>query len=366
MDTASINGHVNVLDYLLGLEYSFTPWGVSMAHFETLKYLDRIPYPPVVIYDYLKGLMKSAVKMGNFDSLGRLLGKGISVNVDKGIALRSACRANRLDVVKYLLKKGANPNISRGDPLIAAINTKNLDMVKILLKHGGKLENLNCWEMDLTSEMWRFLITKGLQIDPRSLPSKLIRACTIGELEIVKFLVEEIGADINHGDDEALRSCAKYGDLVVIKYLIENGANIRAKNDEVLLTASRYGHDDFVKFCLEQGCDPKSQKDFILADALGKPSTLKLLIDAGCPVNNYAIIRALQEAKRAEALFLLDHEEVSLAGDYRLRQIIRNAASKGDVELVRLLVNKGAELDGIFPTFESPQVNEYIKLKQAP
>ena len=53
-------------------------------------------------------------------------------------------------------------------------------------------------------------------------------------MEVVKYLVENHGANIHAGDDWALRMASKYGRLEVVKYLVEHGANIHADYDEAL------------------------------------------------------------------------------------------------------------------------------------
>lgn len=67
-------------------------------------------------------------------------------------------------------------------------------------------------------------------------------ATKYGQLEIVKYLVElDIGGvkvtNIHAGEECALRLASKYGYLDIVKYLVENGADISANNNEALKEA---------------------------------------------------------------------------------------------------------------------------------
>ena len=86
-----------------------------------------------------------------------------------------------------------------------------------------------------------------------------------GYLEVVKYLIEEKGADVHANKDSALRRSAKNGHLEVVKYLIEpklnlplgnkveKGADIHADNDYALRFSARNGHLEVVKYLIEKG-----------------------------------------------------------------------------------------------------------------
>jgi ankyrin repeat protein len=59
-------------------------------------------------------------------------------------------------------------------------------------------------------------------------------------LAAVKYLVEELGADVNAKDHEgntALHNAAARGDVEMIKYLVSKGADVTAVNREGKTTA---------------------------------------------------------------------------------------------------------------------------------
>ena len=69
------------------------------------------------------------------------------------------------------------------------------------------------------------LIMNKIQQTITELNNKFLKNCQNGDLENIKYLVEN-GANINAYMDDALRLSAGNGHLDVVKYLIENGADI--------------------------------------------------------------------------------------------------------------------------------------------
>ena len=93
-------------------------------------------------------------------------------------------------------------------------------------------------------------------VDLDYLDSKLlIYASMNGQLELVKYLIKEQGANIILDENKALRTAYCYGHLEIVKCLIENGADIHSFNGSALRYASGYGHLEVVKYLVEQGAD---------------------------------------------------------------------------------------------------------------
>ena len=81
----------------------------------------------------------------------------------------------------------------------------------------------------------------------------LYTAAENGHLDIVKYLVEEHGADVHADNEYALRWAANNGHLDVVKYLVEErGADVHAQNEKAMKWAAEYGHLDVVKYLVEE------------------------------------------------------------------------------------------------------------------
>jgi ankyrin repeat protein len=84
----------------------------------------------------------------------------------------------------------------------------------------------------------------------------LVYASWNGHLEVVKYLVEEAGANVHVDNDRVLRWASCYGNLDVVRYLVEEtGADIHAVNDYALERASYNGHLEIVKYLLSRGAN---------------------------------------------------------------------------------------------------------------
>ena len=86
----------------------------------------------------------------------------------------------------------------------------------------------------------------------------LKQACKYGHINIVRFLVEEKGADINSGEDWAIHLATKNGHIEVILYLLEKGASVERCRD----TAFSFRKTDILKILNHMGYDLKMDVKF--------------------------------------------------------------------------------------------------------
>lgn len=103
-----------------------------------------------------------------------------------------------------------------------------------------------------------YYIEDLIQINPNNANDKLIEnARRGGRLDLIIVSLNN-NADIHYSDysgpDAAVRNAVGYGDLYIVKYLIENGADIRGRDNEKLVTlASMKGNLEMVKYLAEHG-----------------------------------------------------------------------------------------------------------------
>jgi ankyrin repeat protein len=278
-----------------------------------------------------------AARQGQLDAVKALLDAGADVNQvsagDKTSPILIATINGRFDVAKFLLDQGANPNLAADNgatPLYAALNVQwapkalypqprayeqqqitYLDLMKALLDKGAnpnarltKKVWYSGYNFDLSgvdesgaTPFWRaayasdvdamkLLVARGADPniptertpgrprtgdgqrdakDVSSLPPvptggpgvpPLVAAAGVGYgegfaanshrfapsgmLAAVKYLVEELHADVNATDHEgntALHNAAARGDNEMIKYLVSKGADVKAVNREGKTTA---------------------------------------------------------------------------------------------------------------------------------
>jgi hypothetical protein len=108
-----------------------------------------------------------------------------------------------------------------------------------------------------------------------------------GYLDIVKYLFEK-GCDIHIDNEYPLRAATYNGHLNIVKFLVETcGVDIHANNEHCLVIAVQRGHLDIIKFLVEQGADIhiNSEKCLITAVNLGKLDIVKYLVEKGANIH---------------------------------------------------------------------------------
>lgn len=361
-------GSLEIIKYLftLGLEEVFSQGKVLEAASSHVPVLELLLEHGIDINGSNCAALKCAAAHGNITSLEYLLENGADIHVDDDAAVREACSNNQVEATKFLLKSGANPNANQGELLIIATSRRNDELVSYLIDHGAdpKVPDPHLIGFSKISQQ---LFHKHCAVFPRErLNHALVEASLYGDAESVAFLLHR-GADPKYDNDAAIQCAAESGSLDVIKLLVGHGADIRAADDEVMVWAANYAYDDIIKYCLENGCNPNAQNGRALRNAafIGSLTTIKILLDAGCPLNNEAIVVALEQSHFELAKFLLGRSGVDLRGDGRFHSLLMDAAENSELELVRLLIEKGADCSDIPLEYSDPDINECIRLAQA-
>jgi uncharacterized protein len=156
-----------------------------------------------------------------------------------------AAKFDDVSEVKSLLKKGVNPNIldANGSPmLVLAIREKSPKVINVLL--GDK--NIDVDLSDKNGE------------------TPLMMASIDGNLLLVKTLVTDHKAQLDHiGWTPLHYACAK-GQLEVAQFLIANGAIVDSMslgNTTPLMMAVQSGNEQVVKLLLDKGADLQLRND---------------------------------------------------------------------------------------------------------
>ncbi|KAI0272290.1 ankyrin repeat-containing domain protein [Gloeopeniophorella convolvens] len=311
---------------------------------------------------YKGGALQKAVSNGNLDIVRLLLNHGADVNIKGGVygddVLREAASKGNRDIVQLLLDHGADVNAPGGSALQRAASNDNLNIVELLLNHGA--------DVNATGGTYE--------------GSALLEAASKGNRDIVKLLLDR-GADINAPGGRygsALQGAVSNGNLDIVQLLLDRGADINAKGDycrSALQEAASNGNLDIFQLLLDRGADvniPGSYHGNALQEAAsnGHLDIVQLLLDRGADVNelrgSYGSALERQRQKAIAILFsccliavptstprpaimvlLLNHgASVNEAngGPYE-GSALQEAASKGDLDIVQLLINYGANVN---------------------
>jgi ankyrin repeat protein len=269
---------------------------------------------------------------GNAAIIERLLKAGADANAtgpEGETALMTVAHTGHVDAAKVLLDHGAKVDAReewRGQTaLIWAVAQSHPEMVKLLIEHGADV-NLRTmrqeWKRQVTAEPREKWLPQGYL-------TPLLFASRQGCLECARLLVEH-GADMNATDLEGvspLISAIINGHYDVAGYLIDRGADVNIA-DKTGRTAL-YAAVDFHTMPMSNRPSPKEiDNDLTSMDIIQK------LLAHGANVNAQLITMQPYRSK-------IDRGDDTIFGA-GTTPILR-AAKAGDVEVVKLLLAKGAD-----------------------
>jgi len=307
-----------------------------------------------------------AVRQNDADLTERLIRAGADVKASNryGVTpLYLACVNGAPAMIEKLLKAGADPNAAGTEgetALMTVARTGKVDAAKVLLDHGAKVDAKENWHGE-TALMWataqshpammRELIAHGADANARSSPENWERQTTFEPRE--KWLPL--------GSLTPLLFAARQGCLECAQILLDANADINAADPDGV-TATVYaiinGHYDVAGLLVDKGANPNladktgraalyAAVDFNTMPASARPapkvidnqvSSLDLiqkLLDHGANPNAQLL---KQQAYRAK----LDRGDDTMLTT-GATPILR-AAKAGDVDAMRLLLAKGADI----------------------
>ena len=222
-------------------------------------------------------LLDMATRQGYFDLVKYLSEQGIDINVHKEsgqTALHSAAWRGKADIVHYLIDNGADVNAiykAGGNitPLCCAAEYGDLEIVKYLIKHGADIqykgESSGASPIKSAANRGRLEVFKYLA---EQLPEdfdwqlSLVHVIIGGNMELVKYVVENKGADVNKESSSwgypIHMAISHYSftdnSIEIMEYLLSKGARLEDINNGEIFPWAWYALDeDKIIFLLEKG-----------------------------------------------------------------------------------------------------------------
>jgi ankyrin repeat protein len=319
-----------------------------------------------------------------------LLSKGARVDKKTGrlgwTALLEACLGGSLDIATMLVDAGADVNLKSSEevsPLFFSIYNKHTPVVEYLLSKGARVDEMDpsgltplykaCFDgsLDIASALvdagadvnlkstsdyaplyaavsnkhktvMEYLLSKGARIDEKSGPNGLTaiyKACADGSLDIATVLVDA-GADVNLKSPQGfapLFAAIQNNHKPVVEYLLSKGVHIDEKNGKLGLTALH-------KACINGSLDiatvlVDAEADINVKDESGFTPFYSAVHNHHIPVIKYLL------SKRARI-----NEKNGPNDD----TVLNRACVTGSLEIVKILVNAGADINAVNKQGKTP------------
>jgi ankyrin repeat protein len=210
-------------------------------------------------------------------------------------------------------------------------------------------------------------------LDPKAEP--LVKACARGDLGKVRSLVSA-GIPVNaigskHTGQYPLHAAAKAGHDRVVSYLLGAGARVDVRTkamleqnaDTPLLLALSQGHVRTAKILIEHGADVNAnswQKSTPIGRAIQLRSSemVQYLVEHGARIESATLrLAARQGDVRIMQYLLRQGFKVAYGDDERLGTLLYCAIACNQIQMVKLLVQSGADVDETSGSFaETPLI----------
>ncbi len=281
-------------------------------------------------------------------------------------ALYTAIEKGDVAMVRLLVEAGADVNAAAGfggnTPLHEAVEKGDAEIVKILVAAGADVEAKGYFDRtpltlateEGATEIMQILLGSGPDADTpasgedkeaTSTPSigseALYTAIEKGDVEMVRLLVEA-GADVNaaegFGGNTPLHEAVEKGDVEIVKILVAAGADVEAKGyfDRTPLTlATEEGATEIMQILLGSGPDADTSASGEDKEAASTPSIGSEALYTAIEKGDVAMVRLLVEAGA----------DVNAAAGFGGNTPLHEAVEQGDVEIVKILVAAGADVE---------------------
>jgi len=198
----------------------------------------------------------------NMEIIKFLVMKGADVRYCNDKGLRTASMSGDVEIVKYLHENGADIHAEREESLILSSIHSRVEVFKYLTEKGADMTAQSSFAIICSNdlEIIKHIVKMGGDIHARE-DELLMRMVDCGYMVIVKYLVEEQGADVGANDNNALLLAVKNQNMEMLEYLVERGVDVKARNNEALMRCMKIGNVEMFDYLTRKGANIKNRDD---------------------------------------------------------------------------------------------------------
>ncbi|KAJ3033174.1 hypothetical protein HDV00_006671 [Rhizophlyctis rosea] len=236
--------------------------------------------------------LAKACSNGHVELVKLLLAAGASATAHRGVALCMAVGYGASEIVPLLLDAGADVDgevvaipanfLERGENvrgwwniLICGVRSGNLSVVRQLLGAGAHASFRYSHALWMAARLGRVdharvLRNWGADANGDWGKRPLVEAAIHGHLPMVRFLLDEGGADLHADDDTALLEACRYNHVGILTYLLGIGANVHCHRGRSMVLAAEQGFVGIMRELVAAGADVNALGGKALSRAAGR------------------------------------------------------------------------------------------------
>lgn len=299
----------------------------------------------------------------------------------------TAVRSRDMDLTRLLLEYVADVNAADtvgNTPLYYAIELGDLEIAEVLVLHGADLakptSSYRYSALHLMAKHGRLAMLEMVQrihgtdatsshANASSGRTALQVATLYGHCNVVRFLLDvyPLDFDIDFGrrhQEPILTLAAQEGQLEIVELLVSKGANVNKTvegGSTALIQAAGSGHFDIVKCLCENGASIELTRECDGATALaaaaqdGHVHIVEYLVEehhanifAATSYGLTVLGEAAINGHAGTVRVLLSHDHHADDLQLELSNVLCQSVLYGRLEIVKLLVTKGADIDTVY------------------
>ena len=209
---------------------------------------------------------------GHIDIVRYLVQHGCNIEAkayDQLTPLHIACKNGHIHIMKYLSEQGCDPfmkNENHVSPFQCAIVNGCFELIKYFVNvYGTGIMNGNTCCGSIASTVCPTLLKKSTIYRPIEI-APLHAACFNGHLDVVKYLVEEVGVDqskvckLEQMSTSPLLCACNGGHLDIVQYLLAGMDTYGRRLEREIRDACFGGHTDIVNYFInDRNVDPNTE-----------------------------------------------------------------------------------------------------------